>query len=159
MTQRCRFSHVLFLSAAEAFVEAVADKAQQDQEQDGPDVVDEVDDEVADAVTEVAEAFGEGTAQSLQEGRGDRCIDLSLVDGQVERGVGDQKVIVLDLRFVGFDLVTDIGEPRFDGDQILQVFRLVIELHDFGFLRSQGRQPGFDVRIGIGDVLDFFRIG
>ena len=56
-----------FLSVSEPSVDSVNDESDQDEEENGPDVVYDIDDEVADAGYEILESVDEGASEPGKE--------------------------------------------------------------------------------------------
>jgi len=56
-----------FLSVSEPSVDSVNDESDQDEEEDGPDVVYDIDDEIADVGYEILESVDEGASKPGKE--------------------------------------------------------------------------------------------
>ena len=151
-------SDVLFFGSMSA--EQFADQ-QDDHDKDGSqdnqdwEVGDDGYEEVYEEIADFVEAVSKAVADAAAYGVGGGLFVGYFGDVEVDGAVVHQVVVGSKLGFVAVDLVAQVGELGFEGQDLIQLSGLLEKFADTVVFGTEGIQVGFLIDVSEGDVFGF----
>lgn len=133
-----------------------------DPDQQGGTHPGQPDGKTLETVHQVVDAVAIGFLHPLPEGTGlllHHLVLHHLLEGEVQKGVGHLAVHPPQGGGEALDLVPDVAEGGFQGDDILQLLRLGEDLQQPLLLDPQGGEVGLGVVVAVGDVIHALALG